>query len=193
MAQVDFAERQLTLKLVYYGPPLSREDEQPARAPRQGRQAQSRPADDARHARRPHAVLRPAADLLPRRRASRSGSRSTRCPASRCTRRRARSCSRGPTASCSSPTRGRDQREANRRVVAEPVRQPRDRSGSTRSRSSSSTTSATCRTRCRSTEADRFGDPERDARARPARRRVRAWSRRSSSWSGGHGSPSTWT
>ena len=42
------------------------EDEQPARAARRGRQAQPRPADDARHPRRPHAVLRSAADLLPR-------------------------------------------------------------------------------------------------------------------------------
>ena len=103
VAQVDFAERQLTLKLVYYGPPLSGKTTQPARAARPGRHAQPRSADDARHPDDRTLFF----DLLPiffRVAASRSASRSTPCPVSPCTRGPAGSCSQAPTASCSSPT-----------------------------------------------------------------------------------------
>ena len=80
--QLDFQARELTVKLVYYGPALSGKTTNLQAHPPAASPEGPRAPDDPRDAGRPHAVLRPAAaQLQARRRGLTVASSCSRSPA----------------------------------------------------------------------------------------------------------------
>ena len=102
MSLVNFTTREITCKIVYYGPGTVRQNHEPSLHLRARSGDPPRAHGLARDPDRSDALLRlPAASISVRSLASRPASSSTPCPARSTTTRPAGSCSRAPTASSS--------------------------------------------------------------------------------------------